>query len=97
MLKLTSPGVPDFYQGDELELLAMVDPDNRRPVDWDLRQTRLAHLIGGGRPGESDHKLWITLAAARVAGTPRRSVHAATTSRSTPARTPARSFAAARS
>ena len=48
-LKLTSPGVPDFYQGDELELLAMVDPDNRRPVDWDLRQARLAHLLGGGR------------------------------------------------
>ncbi|HEY2657699.1 MAG TPA: malto-oligosyltrehalose synthase [Solirubrobacteraceae bacterium] len=60
VLKLTSPGVPDFYQGDELELLAMVDPDNRRPVDWGLRQTRLAHLIGGGRPGESDRKLWMT-------------------------------------
>ena len=59
-LKLTSPGVPDFYQGDELELLAMVDPDNRRPVDWDLRQARLAHLLGGGRPGAGDHKLWIT-------------------------------------
>jgi (1->4)-alpha-D-glucan 1-alpha-D-glucosylmutase len=33
-LKLTSPGVPDLYQGDELETLALVDPDNRRPVDW---------------------------------------------------------------
>ncbi len=52
--------MPDFYQGDELELLATVDPDNRRPVDWGLRQTRLAHLIGGGRPGKSDRKLWIT-------------------------------------
>ncbi len=60
VLKLTTPGVPDFYQGDELELLALVDPDNRRPVDWGLRRTRLAHLIGGGRPGESDRKLWIT-------------------------------------
>jgi (1->4)-alpha-D-glucan 1-alpha-D-glucosylmutase len=59
-LKLTSPGVPDIYQGDELELIALVDPDNRRPVDWALRQARLAHLLGGGRPGASDRKLWIT-------------------------------------
>ncbi|HKG43673.1 MAG TPA: hypothetical protein VKB10_05465 [Gaiellaceae bacterium] len=33
LLKLTSPGVPDIYQGDELEALALVDPDNRRPVE----------------------------------------------------------------
>jgi (1->4)-alpha-D-glucan 1-alpha-D-glucosylmutase len=38
LLKLTSPGVPDIYQGDELETLALVDPDNRRPVDWRLRE-----------------------------------------------------------
>jgi (1->4)-alpha-D-glucan 1-alpha-D-glucosylmutase len=36
LLKLTAPGVPDLYQGDEVELLALVDPDNRRPVDWPL-------------------------------------------------------------
>jgi (1->4)-alpha-D-glucan 1-alpha-D-glucosylmutase len=41
-LRLTSPGVPDVYQGDELELLALVDPDNRRPVDWDRRRRALA-------------------------------------------------------
>src|SRR5262249_2533228 len=34
LLKLTAPGVPDIYQGDEGEFLALVDPDNRRPVDW---------------------------------------------------------------
>ena len=34
VLKLTCPGVPDIYQGDEAEVLALVDPDNRRPVDW---------------------------------------------------------------
>jgi (1->4)-alpha-D-glucan 1-alpha-D-glucosylmutase len=38
LLKLTSPGVPDIYQGDELETLSLVDPDNRRPVDWQLRE-----------------------------------------------------------
>ena len=37
-LKLTLPGVPDFYQGTEAWDLAMVDPDNRRPVDFDLRR-----------------------------------------------------------
>jgi (1->4)-alpha-D-glucan 1-alpha-D-glucosylmutase len=39
LLKLTSPGVPDVYQGDEDELLALVDPDNRRPVDWEVLRT----------------------------------------------------------
>jgi len=42
LLKLTVPGVPDLYQGDELPMLALVDPDNRRPVDWELRRRLLA-------------------------------------------------------
>ena len=42
LLKLTVPGVPDIYQGDELETLSLVDPDNRRPVDWELRRRVLA-------------------------------------------------------
>jgi (1->4)-alpha-D-glucan 1-alpha-D-glucosylmutase len=41
-LRLTSPGVPDIYQGDELTFLALVDPDNRRPVDWEWRRRALA-------------------------------------------------------
>ncbi len=41
LLKLTVPGVPDLYQGDELESLNLVDPDNRRPVDWNLRRRAL--------------------------------------------------------
>jgi (1->4)-alpha-D-glucan 1-alpha-D-glucosylmutase len=41
LLKLTVPGVPDIYQGDELECLSLVDPDNRRPVDWELRRRLL--------------------------------------------------------
>jgi (1->4)-alpha-D-glucan 1-alpha-D-glucosylmutase len=61
-LKLTSPGVPDTYQGDEFELRTLVDPDNRRPVDWPLRRGRLSHLMGGGAPGADlgDLKLWVT-------------------------------------
>jgi (1->4)-alpha-D-glucan 1-alpha-D-glucosylmutase len=41
LLKLTVPGVPDVYQGDELPFLALVDPDNRRPVDWGERRRLL--------------------------------------------------------
>jgi (1->4)-alpha-D-glucan 1-alpha-D-glucosylmutase len=41
-LKLTCPGVPDLYQGTELWDLSLVDPDNRRPVDYDLRRRALA-------------------------------------------------------
>jgi (1->4)-alpha-D-glucan 1-alpha-D-glucosylmutase len=42
LLKLTVPGVPDLYQGDELECLSLVDPDNRRPVDFETRRRLLA-------------------------------------------------------
>ncbi|HWW19965.1 MAG TPA: malto-oligosyltrehalose synthase [Steroidobacteraceae bacterium] len=44
VVKLTSPGVPDLYNGSELWDLSMVDPDNRRPVDYALR-TRLLRQI----------------------------------------------------
>lgn len=40
-LRLTSPGIPDVYGGDELDYFALVDPDNRRPVDFDARRERL--------------------------------------------------------
>jgi (1->4)-alpha-D-glucan 1-alpha-D-glucosylmutase len=41
VVHLTAPGVPDLYQGDELWFRALVDPDNRRPVDWDKRARAL--------------------------------------------------------
>jgi (1->4)-alpha-D-glucan 1-alpha-D-glucosylmutase len=44
LLKLTSPGVPDLYQGTELWDFSLVDPDNRRPVDYGRRQTLLQEL-----------------------------------------------------
>jgi (1->4)-alpha-D-glucan 1-alpha-D-glucosylmutase len=50
LLKLTCPGVPDVYQGDELEALSLVDPDNRRPVDWEARRAALARLGAGEAP-----------------------------------------------
>jgi malto-oligosyltrehalose synthase len=45
LLKLTVPGVPDIYQGNELWTFNLVDPDNRGPVDYSLRQTALQALI----------------------------------------------------
>ena len=59
-LKLTSPGVPDIYQGDEMPLFALVDPDNRRPVDWQWNETMLARLAGGAQPTPEVRKLWLT-------------------------------------
>jgi len=44
LLKMTSPGVPDFYQGTELWDFSLVDPDNRRPVDYAVRVKALAGL-----------------------------------------------------
>jgi (1->4)-alpha-D-glucan 1-alpha-D-glucosylmutase len=58
LLKLTCPGVPDLYNGDELWNLALVDPDNRRPVDWGLRRRLLAELARGGAPTEETAKLF---------------------------------------
>jgi (1->4)-alpha-D-glucan 1-alpha-D-glucosylmutase len=40
-LRCTSPGMPDLYQGCELSDFSLVDPDNRRPVDYDLRRAQL--------------------------------------------------------
>src|SRR5262249_16984117 len=51
LLKLTSPGVPDIYQGNEIWDYSLVDPDNRRPVDYKLRREILESL-SGPRPGE---------------------------------------------
>ncbi len=44
LLKLTSPGIPDLYQGTELWDLSLVDPDNRRAVDYELRRKLLGEL-----------------------------------------------------
>ncbi|MGH9406700.1 MAG: malto-oligosyltrehalose synthase [Terriglobia bacterium] len=46
LIKITAPGVPDFYQGTELWDLRLVDPDNRGPVDFDTRTRLLAELRG---------------------------------------------------
>ena len=57
LLRMTSPGVPDLYQGNEYWDFSLVDPDNRRPVDYALRRatldasTPLAELLGQWRDG----------------------------------------------
>ncbi len=62
-LKLTLPGVPDIYQGCAEVNLALVDPDNRRPVDFSSATGRLAHLDTVGLATDaslSDRKLFAT-------------------------------------
>ena len=54
LVQLVMPGVPDVYQGTELWDLSLVDPDNRRPVDFQLRRKLLARIDGGWLPGVDD-------------------------------------------
>jgi (1->4)-alpha-D-glucan 1-alpha-D-glucosylmutase len=53
LIKITAPGVPDFYQGTEILDLSLVDPDNRKPVDYPRRRELMALVAGDGH----DHDL----------------------------------------
>lgn len=50
LVQLTAPGVPDVYQGTELWDFSLVDPDNRRPVDYAARREILARIVDGEQP-----------------------------------------------
>jgi (1->4)-alpha-D-glucan 1-alpha-D-glucosylmutase len=63
LLKLTVPGVPDIYQGDELLALSLVDPDNRRAVDWSRRRELLVQVRRGAAPDDETRKLWLIVRA----------------------------------
>ncbi len=66
-LQLTIPGVADVYQGTEALAANLVDPDNRRPVDFDALAATLARLDGGARPRTlSEEKTWVTAQALRL-------------------------------
>jgi (1->4)-alpha-D-glucan 1-alpha-D-glucosylmutase len=74
VIKVASPGVPDFYQGSELWDYSLVDPDNRRPVDYEQRrnflrgidegQMSFAELLAQWRDGRA--KMWVTAASLRL-------------------------------
>lgn len=67
VLKFTSPGIPDLYQGQELWDFSLVDPDNRRPVDYETRAQNLAELrsrVAQGSEGQLE-------LAKELAGRPR--------------------------
>jgi len=67
LLQLTLPGVPDVYQGCELVDLSLVDPDNRRPVDFADRRSRLAALDDDGEPSDlDDEKLQLVATVLRL-------------------------------
>ena len=71
ILKMTCPGIPDIYQGTEMWDFSLVDPDNRRPVDYDWRWKRLTEMIGRSGSGDmyqemtddlfsGEMKLWLS-------------------------------------
>nr|WP_205739659.1 malto-oligosyltrehalose synthase [Georgenia sp. SYP-B2076] len=67
LLQLTVLGVADVYQGTEITQTWLVDPDNRRPVDFGALAARLAALDAGAQPGSvDDEKLRLTAAALRL-------------------------------
>ncbi len=72
LIKLTAPGVPDFYQGTELWNLFLVDPDNRRPVDFELRRRLLAEIASLSpeqilaRMDDGLPKLWVIFQALQL-------------------------------
>ncbi len=67
LLQLLLPGVPDTYQGCEVVNLSLVDPDNRRPVDFDASERRLARLDAGEPVLDlDDEKLMVTSRALRL-------------------------------
>ncbi|MES1210498.1 MAG: malto-oligosyltrehalose synthase, partial [Pseudomonadota bacterium] len=76
VLKVAAPGVPDFYQGTELWDFSLVDPDNRRLVDYARRRTWLSEMLSEAEsrgappveslfaaPNDGRIKLWVTAAA----------------------------------
>ncbi|MGJ3240712.1 MAG: malto-oligosyltrehalose synthase [Anaerolineae bacterium] len=81
LLKITSPGVPDIYQGNEMWNYSLVDPDNRRPVDYDLRGHLLENLLNRAQvdrpalatdliqtPEDGQIKLYLTALSLRFRG-----------------------------
>ncbi|MBO9563846.1 MAG: malto-oligosyltrehalose synthase [Niastella sp.] len=59
LLKITAPGIPDVYQGCELWDLSYVDPDNRRPVDYGVRQAYLERLVSLEQEGSGALLQWV--------------------------------------
>lgn len=55
LIKITAPGVPDIYQGTELWDLSYVDPDNRRPVDYEIRKSYLSDFKSYNTDNLKDH------------------------------------------
>ncbi len=69
VLQIAGPGVPDVYQGTELFEYSLVDPDNRRPVDWAARRELLTRIDGGELPdidASGAAKLLVTATALRL-------------------------------
>jgi maltooligosyltrehalose synthase len=67
-LKFTCPGVPDVYQGTEFWDFSLVDPDNRRPVNYEERQQLLEELAAQANETHENlmHHLWKNRYSAKI-------------------------------
>ena len=61
LLQLTLPGIPDTYQGCEVVSLTLVDPDNRRPVDFADLKLRVEEIVENCPRGLDDEKMYVTV------------------------------------
>ena len=69
LIQLAAPGIPDVYQGSELWETSLVDPDNRRPVDFDIRRLYLSAIASGAQPAIDETgaaKLLVTTRSLRL-------------------------------
>lgn len=68
-IQMTAIGIPDVYQGEEVTQTSLVDPDNRRPIDFAKLEANLARLDESGLASKAnidDEKLWLTSRLARL-------------------------------
>lgn len=66
LLQLIGPGIPDLYQGTEFFTDHLVDPDNRRPVDYDAREAALDRVSRGAVATPDDERIFLVSTALRV-------------------------------
>ncbi|MEV6240744.1 malto-oligosyltrehalose synthase [Lentzea sp. NPDC051838] len=75
LVQLTAPGVPDVYQGTELWDFSLVDPDNRRPVDYEVRRDLLRRIEDGWLPEVDDSGAAKLLVVQKALHVRRRGLH----------------------
>ncbi|MBY0548763.1 MAG: hypothetical protein K2W95_15945 [Candidatus Obscuribacterales bacterium] len=68
LLQLTSPGVADIYYGDEMRRLSLIDPDQRRDIDWDTHVATFERLQATGVPNADEWRMFVIMQALALRG-----------------------------